>query len=233
MAFLSCVHFLTGSHYKLRPNTEGSEENVATSMDGMIQSATLLKNIGKTLPLSSATAGKIAVIGPNGQLSQADASYYGPSNVCGLKFWTVVDAMSKYAKENATFVRGIPSVLSRNQSGIAAAVSACAAADTCVVAIGSDLTWGAEGHDATNISYTVAQQKLVTQAAAASCAFFDRNVHSRMTLVPTPARLKLLCVCDQWHSSESYRVLTPLTGWYRKLRPNAAGRAHHSDNISQ
>jgi HrpA-like RNA helicase len=33
------------------------------------------------------------------------------------------------------------------------------------------------------------------------CAFFDRNLHSRMPLVPTPACLKLLHACDQWHSS--------------------------------
>jgi hypothetical protein len=31
----------------------------------------------------------------------------------------------------------------------------------------------------------------------ARCAFFGRNLHSRMPLVPTPARLKLLHACDQ------------------------------------
>jgi hypothetical protein len=31
----------------------------------------------------------------------------------------------------------------------------------------------------------------------ARCAFFGRNLHSRMPLVPTPARLKLLQACDQ------------------------------------
>ena len=30
---------------------------------------------------------------------------------------------------------------------------------------------------------------------------FDRDSHSRMSLAPTPARLKLLHVCVQWHSS--------------------------------
>jgi hypothetical protein len=38
---------------------------------------------------------------------------------------------------------------------------------------------------------------------------FDRNSHSRMPLVSTPARFKLLQACDQWHSS---RVFTFLTG---------------------
>jgi hypothetical protein len=39
--------------------------------------------------------------------------------------------------------------------------------------------------------------------------FSDRNLHSRMPLVLTPARLKFLHVCDQWQSS---RVFTHLTG---------------------
>jgi hypothetical protein len=52
------------------------------------------------------------------------------------------------------------------------------------------------------------------------CAFSDRILHSRMPLAPTPARLKLLHACDQWHSS---RVFTPLIGWHCKLRPNTEG----------
>jgi aryl-alcohol dehydrogenase-like predicted oxidoreductase len=52
------------------------------------------------------------------------------------------------------------------------------------------------------------------------CAFFDRNSHSRMPVVPTPARLKLLQACDQWHSSQ---VSTFLTGSHCKLRPNTEG----------
>jgi hypothetical protein len=51
---------------------------------------------------------------------------------------------------------------------------------------------------------------------------FDGSLRSRMPLIPTPARLKLEHVCDQWHSS---RVFTPLTctGRHSKLRRNTAG----------
>jgi hypothetical protein len=53
------------------------------------------------------------------------------------------------------------------------------------------------------------------------CAFFDRNLHSRIPfLVPTPARLKLEHVCDKWHSS---RVFAHRTGCHCKLRPNTGG----------
>jgi hypothetical protein len=62
---------------------------------------------------------------------------------------------------------------------------------------------------------------LVWRWVSVWCVFFDRNLHSRMQLDPTHVRLKLLHVCDQWHSS---RVSTPLTGWHCKLRPNTEGR---------
>ena len=65
-------------------------------------------------------------------------------------------------------MRAVPKVLSEDQSGIAAAVATCAAADTCVLAVGSDLSWAAEGHDARNISFTTAQQALITQVRTSS-----------------------------------------------------------------
>lgn len=74
---------------------------------------------------------------------------------------------SRYGN-NVTTDAGIPNVQSEDKTGIAKAVALCAAADTCVVAVGSDLSWASEGHDASNISYTDAQQQLVTEAAAAS-----------------------------------------------------------------
>jgi hypothetical protein len=43
---------------------------------------------------------------------------------------------------------------------------------------------------------------------------------SRMPLVPTSARLKILHACDQWHSS---RVFTPLIGSHCKFRQNTKG----------
>jgi hypothetical protein len=45
--------------------------------------------------------------------------------------------------------------------------------------------------------------------ASVRCAFFDRDLHSRLPLVHTPAHLQLLHACDHWHSSRvattSYR----------------------------
>jgi beta-galactosidase len=53
------------------------------------------------------------------------------------------------------------------------------------------------------------------------CAYFGRDLHSRMPLSFTPLlRLKLLQACDQWYSS---RVATILTSSHCKLRPNTEG----------
>ena len=50
------------------------------------------------------------------------------------------------------------------------------------------------------------------------CAFFGRKLHSRMPLVPTPARFKLLQACAQWHSSRastaSYRFTLQIAPKY-------------------
>ena len=36
------------------------------------------------------------------------------------------------------------------------------------------------------------------------CAFFNKNLHSRMPLDPTLARVKLFHACDQWHSFQEF-----------------------------
>jgi hypothetical protein len=38
-------------------------------------------------------------------------------------------------------------------------------------------------------------------------SFSDRNLHSKMSLLSTPARLTLLHACDQWHSSRASTFL--------------------------
>lgn len=43
-----------------------------------------------------------------------------------------------------------------------------AAADTVILAVGTDLGWSSEGHDASNISFTDAQLAMVEQCAAAA-----------------------------------------------------------------
>lgn len=144
-----------------------NEYAIETSMAGPIQSSALLKNIGSALPLSTAGAGTVSVTGPVANYSEGDTGYYGPHNVCGGKYWNVVDAVQKYAKKTTT-VKLPGATQHASPAQIAAAVADCKAADTCVLAMGTDLSWASEGHDAANISFTDSQAQLLAQAAAAA-----------------------------------------------------------------
>lgn len=57
-------------------------------------------------------------------------------------------------------------MLSNDTSGIAAAVAMAAKADTVILALGTDLSWAAEGHDAKTITFTAAQLELYTKVSA-------------------------------------------------------------------
>ena len=59
-------------------------------------------------------------------------------------------------------------MLSNDTSGIAAAVAMAKDADEVILAVGTDLSWAHEEHDADSITYTDAQMQLITQVAAAA-----------------------------------------------------------------
>ena len=142
--------------------TEGA---IALSMQGTIQSAALLKNANRTLPLPvGAGAGTVAVIGPNANYS-IKTGYYGPRLPCHGKQWTALDAVAKYASK-VTYAAGVPNATSNDTSQIPAAVALAKDADTVVLVLGTSLAWAREGHDATQINFTAAQQQLVDQTLA-------------------------------------------------------------------
>lgn len=140
-----------------------SQASQDAAREGAIQGSTLLKNTGGALPLDATKLSKIAVIGPNSDLSKAVAGYYG-GNSCDGKFWTMVDSVQQYVSNTVT-LQGVPSVTSNDKSGIADAVSMAKDADAVILAIGTDLTVGREGHDADTIMLSEGQQALVDQVA--------------------------------------------------------------------
>jgi pre-mRNA-splicing factor SYF2/beta-D-xylosidase 4 len=144
-----------------------SDYAIALSNDGPVQSAALVKNADKTLPLSDSVK-TVAVIGPNYNLSKADVGYYGPHAPCDNNYWTLMDAVEKHSSAKATGVAGVPTVLSEDTSGIAAAVAAAKEADEVILAVGTDLTWAHEEHDADNITFTNAQAQLIKEVSAAA-----------------------------------------------------------------
>ena len=123
-----------------------SAAHQAMAEDGAAQGSTLLKNEHAALPLQAAHT--IAVIGPNANLSRADANYYGPGNVCNGRFWTLVDGIAAHSAHAPVSSLGVPSVRSSNTSGVATAAKLAASADRVVLALGTDLSWAHEGMDA-------------------------------------------------------------------------------------
>ena len=91
-----------------------SAEHLELSMDGMAQSAAMLKNDAKTLPFTKGD--NIAVIGPQANMSQSTFGYYGPSSPCGGKYLSLTDAVAKYGS-NVQMHTGIPEADSTDLSG--------------------------------------------------------------------------------------------------------------------
>ena len=149
-----------------------SDESIAVSMEGPRQSAALIKNEGAALPLSAHTAGRVFVVGPMANFSQANSGYYGPKQACGGKFWNMVDAVAAHAgAAHVTTALGVP--LSRDpnnadESGIPAAVASAKLADTVVMVVGAGLGWAHEGKDAKSIAFSPAQLALIANVSAAA-----------------------------------------------------------------
>jgi hypothetical protein len=70
--------------------------------------------------------------------------------------------------------------------------------------------WWQGSKDAYDMALAQHYEENLVALIKARCAFFGRNLQSRLPLDPTHVRLKLFHACDQWHSS---RMFTPyLTG---------------------
>jgi beta-glucosidase-like glycosyl hydrolase len=98
-----------------------SDHAKEVAREGSRQGSTLVKNIGKTLPLDAKMLQKVAVIGPNGNLSEAIAHYYG-GNTCDNMYYNMVDAVSDHiGVERTMCALGVPDVHSNDTSSVASA----------------------------------------------------------------------------------------------------------------
>jgi hypothetical protein len=143
--------------------------------DGARQSIVLAKNDG-TLPLKDAGSYKnVVVIGP--LIDQTDTIGYYGSKPCFANYTPPLAAITQHIP-GAVGIKGVPSVGSADQSGIAAAAAAAAAADLVILQIGSDLSLEAEGHDRLVIAFSDAQLALITAVTAAAKGQVVAQVHS-------------------------------------------------------
>lgn len=79
----------------------------------------------------------------------------------------LVTAVANHAQSTVTTL-AIPGPNSNSTSGIPAALEMATAADTVILALGTDTYTAGEGHDATSISLTPAQTELLTKVSSAS-----------------------------------------------------------------
>lgn len=158
-----------GPLQQITPSALCTPEAQATAREGSAQGAALFKNDKTTLPLDASSLKTLAVVGPNANLSQAMAGYYGPNDVCFGKFPAMLDAISHYVPHAAVkYAAGVPSVLSANTSGVAAAAALAKEADVTVLVLGTDLTVAKENHDAVNLTFSHGQLALVDAVTAVS-----------------------------------------------------------------
>jgi len=178
----------------IAPSVVCSDHSMTLSRDGTVQGSVLLKNDDNTLPLSADENLMVAVIGPNSNLSEAIAGYYGGKPPCNNAYTNLVDAIAQYA--NVQTMLGVPSVGSGDTSGIPAAVDLAKKADVVVLGVGSDLSLEREGQDRTAVGFSDAQKALISRVSAAA----------KKTIVVTFGG-GLVDVADQLKSSDVGAIL--------------------------
>jgi len=158
-----------GPLQSIAPSEVCTAHTIAIAEDGVTQGANLVKNDQKALPLRKETLKKLAVLGPNANLGKAISSYYGGNN-CAGKYNSILTSLQAALPEGTVvYEAGVPSVLSNDTSGVAAAAQAAKSADETILVLGTDLTWSHEEYDAVGaakaISLSPGQLALLTAVA--------------------------------------------------------------------
>jgi beta-glucosidase-like glycosyl hydrolase len=162
---------------------------VELARDGTRQGAVLLKNSAapllhrtdsslkqvetraKVLPLDGSKVKLAAVIGPNANLSQQMAEYYG-GNTCGGRYWNLVDAIAEQLQPQGHHVvsaLGVQDCRSdADDERMAEALRLVALADVVILALGQDTDIEHEGRDRLFISFSEGQLALIANVSEAA-----------------------------------------------------------------
>jgi beta-glucosidase len=137
----------------LHAKVDRSQEHLALSLDSARESMTLLQNNGNLLPLSH-SLGRIAVIGPNGNVARY-GDYEKEEN--GLRI-SILDGVRKLVPQaEVTFDDG---------KDIAAAVTSAKNAEVVILALGEWQGISGEGFDRSNLDLPGNQELLLEDIAA-------------------------------------------------------------------
>eukprot|EP00911_Craspedida_sp_UC1_P002802 UC1_evm1s2049 len=152
----------------IKPDQVCSDYSKNLAREGAIQGTVLLKNSGNVLPLDPAKVDTTAVIGPNANLSEAIARYYGGAATCDApRYWNAVDAVAEYVPKTTSLL-GVPSVTSNDTSGVAAAAKLASGVDQVFMVVGQDGSIEHEAHDRVSIALSDGQLTLIEAVAKAA-----------------------------------------------------------------
>ncbi|KAJ7296232.1 hypothetical protein O6H91_13G069500 [Diphasiastrum complanatum] len=139
-----------------------SDEHQQLALEAACQGIVLLKNEGRSLPLSQGSVKTLAVIGPNANATiNMLGNYHG--NPC--KYVTPLQGLQIYV--STVFSPGCASVACPDDHLISAAVDTATKADAVVLVVGLDITQETETLDRTSLLLPGQQQQLITRVASA------------------------------------------------------------------
>ncbi|CAK9176754.1 unnamed protein product [Ilex paraguariensis] len=148
---------------KLGPSDVCTDDHQLLAVEAAKQGIVLLDNNG-VLPLSPNSTKNLAIIGPNGNATEAMLSIYAG---VPCQYTTPLQGLQKYVS-TVTYEPGCVSVGCADGSRIEAAAKVAAAADAVVVVVGLDQSIERESLDRVNLTLPGFQEELVMEVANAT-----------------------------------------------------------------
>ncbi|CAH2044631.1 unnamed protein product [Thlaspi arvense] len=152
-----------GPYANLGPRDVCTPAHKHLALEAAHQGIVLLKNSGRSLPLSPRRHRTVAVIGPNSDVTETMIGNYA-GKACA--YTTPLQGISRYAR--TLHQAGCTGVACAGSQGFGAAEAAAREADATVLVMGLDQSIEAETRDRTGLLLPGYQQDLVTRVAQAS-----------------------------------------------------------------
>ncbi|XP_009111875.2 beta-D-xylosidase 1 [Brassica rapa] len=152
-----------GPYANLGPRDVCTPIHQHLALEAAHQGIVLLKNDGRSLPLSPTRHRTVAVIGPNSDVTETMIGNYA-GKACA--YTTPLQGISRYAR--TLHQAGCSGVACAGNQGFGAAEMAAREADATVLVMGLDQSIEAETRDRTGLLLPGYQQDLVTRVAQAS-----------------------------------------------------------------
>eukprot|EP00249_Psilotum_nudum_P032074 c47221_g1_i1 orf=439-2817(+) len=137
-----------------------TDDHRQLAIEAARQGIVLLKNDGSTLPLSRSKMGKIAVIGPNANVTTTMIGNYAG---IPCEYTTPLQGLQRYSE--TLYQPGCSNVACSTNDLISSAVQATELADGVILVMGLDQTQEKEGFDRTSLLLPGQQQTLINAVA--------------------------------------------------------------------